>query len=143
MKIAFYKRKHHWYDALVRWWTRGPYSHVELAFHVGDDVHLCWSSSPRDGGVRSKLMPLPKEHWDVLEIGQDKRRATVLLWFKDRQGARYDWLGLLGFVMRRVKGRSSRYFCSEAVGAALGYDEAWRFDPNTLHAVVTRRPPVL
>jgi hypothetical protein len=51
-------------------------------------------------------------------------------------GDRYDVLGLLGFVWRRQTGTQSKWFCSEAVAAMLGFPEPWRFDPMTLWAAV-------
>ena len=52
-KAAFYKGTHPGvagiYNRLVRWWTRSPYSHVELIFFDGGsgaDSQAASSSSP-------------------------------------------------------------------------------------------------
>ena len=36
-------------------------------------------------------------------------------------------------LARRVEDDRSKYFCSEAVSAALGFADGWRFDPNTFY----------
>ena len=141
MKIAFYKGRKHLFNILVSWWTRGPYSHTELVRETepGSGVYHCLSSSFMDGGVRMKRMKLDPEHWDLIDVDGDWDSAVD--WFQARIRCKYDVLGLVGFVFRRVPDVRDRYFCSEAVAAALGYPESWRLDPNTLHAVVTREAP--
>lgn len=142
MKIAFYKATRPGlegiFNVLVRWWTKGPYSHCELILEEYlDGTVLCGSASQLEGGVRLKRMALNPERWDVLTAPLGNRE-TALGWFKQHQGAGYDYLGLLGFLARPVTGHQRRWFCSEAVGAALGLAESWRFCPNTLAALCER-----
>lgn len=59
MQLALYKAPGAWYDKLVR----VAYSHCEL---VIDGV--CYSSSPRDNGVRSKAIDLHSGSWDLIEV---------------------------------------------------------------------------
>lgn len=131
MKLAFYKGRRGGlaglFDAAVRWWTRGSYSHVEL-------VAPGWvaSASMRDGGVRFKAIDFHPDRWDLVAIGGDEIAARA--WFEAHQGAAYDWMGLFGFVWRPGREVTRRWFCSEAVAAALGFKEPWRFCPNTLAA---------
>jgi hypothetical protein len=40
--------------------------------------------------------------------------------------------------VRRLPDDRRKYFCSESVAASLGFDEAWRLDPNTFAAVLRR-----
>ncbi|MBA4009087.1 MAG: hypothetical protein C0486_09955 [Erythrobacter sp.] len=139
MRLAFYKGRRSGFaglfDTAVRWWTRGPYSHVELVFPDG----IAASSSNRDGGVRFKRIDFAADRWDFVEIGGDEAAAEA--WFDAHYGAGYDYLGLFGFVWRPEAGDNRRWFCSEAIAAALGYRDPWRFCPNTL-AVVTGRAVV-
>lgn len=136
MKLAFYKGPHAGFaglfDRAVRWWTRGPYSHVELVLSDG----VCWSSSARDGGVRSKVIDLDPAKWDLVEV--DGNELAARWWFEIHRGKKYDYLGLFGFVWRTVRSPNSRWFCSEAVAASLGFTQSWRFDPNTLAVVFGR-----
>jgi hypothetical protein len=62
----------------------------------------------------------------------------ITQWMRINLGKKYDWLGLFGFVWRRQKGASKRYFCSEAVAEMLGFDDAWRFDPMNLYQALSR-----
>lgn len=112
MKMAFYKGQGNFFDALVRFVTRSEYSHCELV--IGD---LCWSSSPRDGGIRRAQINLQSGHWDVIDIIGDE--DAVDLWFKSREGAGYDWIGLIRTVIPFFPHSKTKYFCSEACGAAL------------------------
>jgi hypothetical protein len=136
--VAFFKStKKSWFAALfergVRWWTSGPYSHTELVFKHGDEY--VWASSEGKTGVRLKVDAAPDPAlWDLVEVPYSPDTATS--WFLQHEGCKYDYLGLFGFVVRKVKGENSRYFCSEAVAAALGIPDSWRFDPNTLYAAL-------
>ena len=132
MRLAFYKGRHRLFDRAVQWWTRGPYSHVELVFSDG----LAASSSVRDGGVRVKAISFAPDRWDILPIDGDE--ATARAWFDAHRGEAYDAAGLFGFVWRPAAGATRRWFCSEAVAAALGMGDAWRFCPNTLAATFRR-----
>lgn len=53
-------------------------------------------------------------------------------------GQGYDLLGLVGFVARVLGQDKSRWVCSEAVAAMLGVPDAWRFDPCSLWAALSR-----
>jgi len=133
MKIAFYKSKKRVFNRLVSWWTRGPYSHVELVLHqtaTGD--MFCGSSSNTDGGVRCKYIDMTQDRWDVFEISAEEVPAHS--WFEHHAGEGYDFLGLFGFIGRRGTQDQRKWFCSEAVAAALGVSEPWRYDPNALYA---------
>lgn len=142
MKIAMYKgppgdfwhKVGHWATCL---WTRSKYSHCELVF--GDapvgGKHLCASSSARDGGVRFKRIDLASGRWDVFSLpgvdGFDEAHARQ--WFQDHAGLPYDHLALLWFVLPINQfNRSKRFFCSEAVAAALRMRKPHKFHPQLL-----------
>lgn len=141
IQIAFYKGTKPGFaglfNRLVRWWTRGPYSHCEIIFNTSNDGQShCASASNIDKGVRFKTMALAPEKWDFLSVDLDPR--VVAKWFVDHDGAKYDVRGLFGFVWRRSEDDRGKYFCSEACAEALGLEEAWRFDPNTLFVAIKR-----
>lgn len=60
----FYKKRGDWVDRVIRFRTVSPYSHVELLAPNG----LCYSSSPRDGGVRAKVFELLPEDWELIPL---------------------------------------------------------------------------
>lgn len=129
-------------DKLIRRLTRGKYSHCEIAVEL-DIVYIqkqyeCYSSSPRDGGVRKKLMKLPSTKWDLIEIDQSILNQQQLQQFYEiTKGLKYDMLGAFGLIFANNQ-HGNKYFCSEWCAKALGLDEAWRFSPNDL-AVIVRR----
>jgi hypothetical protein len=108
--------------------TLSKYSHCEL---VIDGV--CWSSSARDGGVRAKEIDLTTGHWDVFYVADDLNdKAAALAWFLEHEGDRYDWLGIVRFVLPFVKQSPGKQFCSEAVDAALGGQNSYKVSPKDL-----------
>lgn len=142
MQVAFYRGTQPGFAGLfnraVRWWTHGPYSHCEIVLGAAADGRaLCASAANLDGGVRRKAIALTPDKWDLLEIPDTApRQEQVAAWFAEHNGDPYDTLALFGFVWRRGDGHRKKWFCSEAVAAVLGFNEPWRFDPNTLAAVL-------
>lgn len=135
--IALYKGPGHWTNALIRRWQRSPYSHCELVEPYGGGQYECWSASAMDGGVRRKVMALDPAHWEVYEL-RNFSGARAELWFQANIGKGYDLLGLLGFAWRPWRGDRGGYWCSEAVAAALGFEEPFRYDVAMLASVVRR-----
>lgn len=131
--IALYKGRSRLSSRLIAWWLRSPYSHCELVLRTVADVSECASSSWMDGGVRIKHIRLEPAHWDFLTIEADP--DWVRAWFGAHKGQPYDWLGLFGFVIRRIKGWRGAWWCSEACAAALGWPDPWRFDPAAFAAI--------
>jgi hypothetical protein len=136
MKACFYKGTRPGlagvYNWLVRKWTRSDYSHVELVMSTG----RAWSASFEDGGIRSKLIDFDPTKWDVVDLPEQLEPAAVA-WFTARRGAKYDLLGNLQFVLAVIPHSRKRWFCSEAVAAALGIPDPWRYDPGTLASALT------
>lgn len=146
MKMAFYKAKKHFFNRAVAWWTDGPYSHVEVVLTDVVDMpgyFLCGSSSHKDGGVRLKIMQLPADTWNVVELNATETETEAAArWFSDHAGQRYDSLGLFGFITRRGTQDQDKWFCSEACAASIGMKDPWRFDPNTLRAALALRAAI-
>lgn len=92
------------------------------------------SSSFMDHGVRIKRIPINDSHWDFLELDD----ATPEMWEAaiNMVGTSYDILGLVGFVVSRVADDRNKMFCSEFVMWFLGFDDPWRFNPNTAYSVI-------
>ena len=134
MHVAFYKAPGTAVDKLIRWWTRGPYSHCELVFELVDDgPSLCMSSSMRDGGVRSKRILLDAESWDIVPV-VDADIDVAWAWAAEHANEGYDCLGIIGLALKN-KGMQdqNKWFCSEAVAAMLGLKKSWKFNPSTLY----------
>ena len=118
--IAFYKgpgsKPHHvafHYGTCL--FTLSRYSHVELLI---DGV--AYSSSARDGGVRSKVIKdiNDSNRWDLFEVDIDVKAA--LEEFNRRKYRKYDYLGVTRFVLPFVPNIKDRDYCSETVSAMCG-----------------------
>lgn len=133
MKIALYKGPVSFWDDPLHWITHwaikirslSPYSHCELEI---DGV--CYSSSVRDHGVRSKVIDLKSGNWDVYRVDADEEFAIKL--FQEHMGNPYDWWGILRFVIPFVPQKKNQYFCSEIVGAAIGVTDPEDLFPSDL-----------
>lgn len=119
------------YSRAVRVIDRGPYSHCELVFGDG----LSASASYIDGGVRFKRIAYDPSHWDFVQLPQ-YLETQARKWFDEHEGEPYDLMGNIRFVLPFLPDSEKGSFCSEAVAAALGFREPWRFGPNGLAAVL-------
>lgn len=135
MKVAFYKGTlpglKGLYSRIVRFVDRGPYSHCELVFSDG----VSGSASFIDGGVRLKRINYSAENWDFVEV-PDWLEPAARTWFEQHQGEPYDLLGNLRFIFFLVRESAKGWFCNEACGTALGWQQAWRLGPNGFWAVL-------
>lgn len=135
MRAAFYKGTRPGlqgiYSRAVRAIDRGPYSHVELVFSDG----MSGSASYIDGGVRLKRIDYNPAHWDFVELPSEQEQQARD-WFERNMGAPYDLMGNVRFVLPFLPDSQRGWFCSEALGAALGWAEPWRFGPNGLSALL-------
>lgn len=136
-RIAFYKGTHPGipgiYNRAVRLRGRGPYSHVEIQFSDG----LSASSSFMDKGVRFKQIEYSQDHWDFIDLPPEWE-AYARLWFKTNEGKSYDLMGNVFLAVGFFGDSYTKFFCSEAAGAALKLDQAFRFEPNSLYPVIKR-----
>jgi hypothetical protein len=136
MIIALYKAKDHLFNRLTAWWTKGPYSHTELIFSNG----MSGSSSFRDGGVRVKKVIYKPEKWDFIVLPHGWHEGLAKDWFAIQGGEGYDTMGIVGHVWKPVADDKNKWVCSEAVLAALGYEQSWRFSPNDIAPMLMTTP---
>ncbi len=132
-QIAFYKGKGKIGNALIRWWTDSPYSHCELV--VGG---ICYSSSIMDKGVRSKVVNLSADNWDIVELPW-ATDADVLDYYSQTRMRPYGWIDLiLRQVLRLPSVDESGEFCSEWCANALGIPDARDYSPAGLERIVRK-----
>jgi hypothetical protein len=138
MRFAFYKAKGSLFDAAIRIWEVGPYSHCEAILAGPDyDGKFTIASSVPGVGVRITKAYMWAADWDFIDVPlTQKQEAYVAAWFRDHSGAKYDYVGIFGFIFRPVKDEKGKYFCSEALGHALQIKQPWRLDPNGLYALL-------
>ena len=142
MHIAMYKgpasgwlhKLSHWVICLV---TGSKYSHCELVFGGIDPPagSYCASATARGGIVRFTRIDLGSGRWDVFPLltldGFDEAYARQ--WFNEHAGARYDYFGLLWFLLPiKAINHPKRFFCSEAMAHALRLRSPHKFHPQRL-----------
>jgi len=143
MRAAFYKATKPGlpgiYNRLVRAFEGGLYSHCELVFSDGDSA----SASFMDRGVRftgtgyrhAAINFGDAAKWDLYPLPAHLENAARA-WFEAHDGHGYDLRGNVRFVWPWGNRDSRRkWFCSEAILAALGVPEPWRFGVNAAAAV--------
>lgn len=124
-------------DWLIRTLTKSLYSHCELAVRLSEKnetgavQYACYSSSIRDGGVRTKPMPLPADKWDLIPVLQSNAYTDTLKHYAATRGQRYDWLGA-GGVITHWRDDQHKWFCSEWCAAALGLAKPEHYSPAAL-----------
>lgn len=124
------KLSHRIFDGLTKFFTRGKYSHSEIAIALSDGRYRCYTSSFRDGGVRVKVMDLPSDKWVLVAL--DITPKQVQDYYARTLGAKYDLFGAMGSVAV-FRQSHERYFCSEwCFNAIFGSDKGWRFSPSDL-----------
>lgn len=132
-------------DTLIRFFTRGKYSHCEIAieksdFRTGEKYpeisYDCYSSSPRDGGVRCKKIDVSDRlKWDLIAL-KGVNESQIKSYFSRTKGAKYDHLGALG-VIAGLKASKTKFFCSEwCFNAIFNSENGWHFSPNALSVLV-------
>lgn len=119
------------YNRLVRWFERGPYSHCELVFSDGAAA----SASFMDRGVRFKHIEFDPDRWDFVDLPAQYEFAARA-WFVDHDGQAYDIVGNIRFLLGFLPDSKHKWFCSEAMAAALGIYEPFRYGPNGLWSVL-------
>lgn len=142
MKAAFFKGTKPGLAALfdigVHEWEAGSYAHSEL---VLSDGRAC-SSTFLEGGVRiapaGTINFADASQWDLLDLTGLFDEAAALAWFTAHKGDKYDSWGDAHFVCGFIHQKPNAEFCSEAVASALGFEDAWRLDPNALYFVLKR-----
>jgi len=126
IKVAFYKGKGSWYSKLIRWWTKGKYSHTEIIIDG-------YQYSSVDGiGVRKKKHT-PSNEWDYVTL-YGLNVDSILNFFDITNTCKYDKIGILGFIIP-LKDRSNEWFCSEWCSNALkisGFMKMWDKEPNKI-----------
>jgi len=123
--LAFYRGKYgNFWDKFICLVTRSEFSHVEAVF----DNTRCWSSSPRDGGVRQTYINIASKHWKIIPVDISEQL------FLQEKGKKYDWIGLAAPVLKlKFFSSKSKWFCSEIIAEALGLKDSWKYSPEDLY----------
>lgn len=126
---------------LIRWWTRGPYSHAAIVTTAGTVIEA-WTKGVREvASVSTDHAPGTQVDLFAVE-GLTPERAKVMEDFARAQIHKaYDYRGLFGFLTRSTHDNEKAWFCSELAVAALRYGglrpfsdmaPAWKVSPTVL-----------
>lgn len=129
MKLAFHKgARGTFFSKAICAFTRSQYSHVELVFYGPNrnGWSWCFSSDEQDGGTRFKSVQLLLDDWDLVEIPTTEFFYN-LAWnyASSKRNLKYDWLGILGFVVPFGEHDDLDRFCSEIVAEILEHTYGW------------------
>lgn len=104
------------------------HSHTEMCI---DGV--CYSSSVRDKGVRSKIIDLDPCKWDLKPVDlTEEEKSKALSEFASMVGKNYDFLGAIGVVINFIKDAKDKFFCFEVVAKMLGMKNPSKVTPVEL-----------
>ncbi len=120
LKIAFYKGKGNFINAIVRWWTNSKYSHAELILPDGT-TWIGISPFIKSQVTDRIVVEYDYSKWDFIEIEATPEQLRVIMdFYEDTKGDGYDWMGMLlsQFLPCRIKHRK-RWYCSEWIAYAL------------------------
>ena len=154
MKVIFYQHQYgNWVDKAIRFktatweqrlsgeWKHLP-SHVELLF---DDGRM-FSASQYENRVRFKTCNTESPVWKIYDIKIDNPAGYELLiaFCKQQIGKKYDYLGILNFIVPFMHNNKNKWFCSELVCKALQVSdviplgiESYKMSPAKLEQVVS------
>lgn len=111
MYIVFYKDNFKWWSRLIKWWTKGKYSHCE--FYDGEKL-IGISNEQR---VRKLKQPLNKDKWDIFKLNKE---IYIEKFYQKTQGKKYDWLGIiLANIFNFKTHNPNKYTCSEWVAECI------------------------
>lgn len=141
LTFAFYKAQGSWRDALIRWATGSPYSHVEFVLN-GPDKNgdaICISASKRDGNiVRVKLFWMDPNHWDFVTVDgdYDKARKVALA----QVGRPYSVLAAVLSVTPLSVKIPWGTFCGDQMGLIAGLDNPHTLNPEEFYQIISDDP---
>ena len=109
---------------------------------LDDFKYYMFSSSGSYGGVRVMTHDVDHDQWDYITVPVNSI-SSIVEFFKTINGKKYDWLGILGFVIP-IKDCTERWYCSESDSNALKisgckklwYREPSKIDPNKLYKIL-------
>lgn len=127
------KIKNRLISKLIKWWTHGSFSHVELYF---PHIRECFSASGYENRVRfKKIFFSHPSRWVFVPIGINlhnqmyeniTKRAYIIT------GNKYDYIGAFFCNAKKRAHVERRWYCSEACAYVLGIEPS-QISPQTLY----------
>lgn len=114
MKIYFH-RGHGVGAALIRFFSRSKYAHVSIGFLNGD----LYEAVPFKGCRKTRLKTVKGVTPFTFKHGAYVDAGLVRAYLDAEVGTRYDYIGVLAFVLGFFRPSKNRMFCSEYVFNAI------------------------
>lgn len=150
MKVIFYKaRNGNFVDKAIAWYTSSwrdrlngnwlnGYSHCELLFKDG----MMFSASEYDNAVRFTHHKFDADKWDYKEVTVSELHCKA--YAMQRNGEKYDYKGIVGFIIPFVKDDNDKSFCSEVcydilVKSGMEHTkDSSKVSPNLLSRIINK-----
>ena len=113
LDILFIKSNHIG-GKIIRWWTNSQIDHVELC--LGNEKTI--GSRPKGGVQIHDFSICNNSGWVILRPTiniNNEQKNKIIEFAKSQIDKKYDWLGILGFVLNSHVNDPKEYFCSEFV----------------------------
>ncbi len=126
---------------LVRWFTRSQYSHAAIEI-APDTIIESWQGR----GVQQVTIK-DRSNVDHFEVEvTDEQLKLIEAFLRSKLGKRYDYWGIVGFLVRLPLGTKDRWFCSELVFAAFrfaGVQLLLRVHPTAVSPALLAMSPLM
>lgn len=107
------------FSKAIKFWTRSEYSHV--GFMLNDDILIeCWGTNPFNIIWRFESPPFakhskgtPVEIWSIEFPDEEALEIREFMKNLAYSKAKYDWIGVISFVLKIDKHNRKGFFCSE------------------------------
>lgn len=111
------------YDAIIRWFTRSPYTHAEFCWPLDNPSPPQYLGAQPKGGVAIRPFNyLGNQSFDIFAVELTQKQADKLrAWLLRQIGKPYDFRAIAGMALPFLdRGRHERaFFCSELLYAGL------------------------
>lgn len=116
-----------WVSRIIRFFTRSEFSHVEF---LDLETGLVYGSVPGEGVRISTIEKLSSESTKIkiCNINKPYDRLQVIDRISSQVGKKYDWVAILGIVIRDPIQDPTRWICSELI--------CWAFEPQLRLVVI-------
>ena len=116
---------------LIRFWTRGRYSHSAVLFPDGKLLEV-WPFNQKKWEYVTLLTNHDQdEEITVFEVFLGNHYKDIKQMYDQLVGKAYDWRAIIGFVLKLKKGNRNKYFCSEGSVTPIKKFFEWTYiDPE-------------
>lgn len=125
----------------IQWYTHSKYSHIRIAISDTEFIEATWPKVRRGHitelkkgyTVKTPIIPLTPEE-----------QMNIRLFLHKKIGKKYDWRGLLSFIVRKNVSNKNWYFCNELAEEAyiainrklVGGEPSWHTPDDLMNSLL-------